>query len=250
MELIWDLWNGSSKLIHSKRKSCSGKPSVKKKVLVGKLSFRSFFVFQEFTWGFFKEQLVPEFLHICTFFICSQQLWRVVPKACRRDCLSLRNRSTNSVQPNDLRSFDKCTHTSKYFHPRVGPYWQLLDRSMLVLFWFSALFFDLQKGCALFSSPFLRPAVNTLHRAQSFWKQAAFQHGLRGRRLCFVFGWLCMDVQIRVLVSSRLRACLCTSSQAENQTDTGRAANKPELFLKQHKNRGKRQGDENPFQMN
>lgn len=59
-----------------------------------------------------------------------------------------------------------------------------------------------------------------------------------------------MDVQIWVVVSSGLPACLCTSSQAENQTDTGSAANKPELFLKQHKRRGKRQGDENPFQMN
>lgn len=78
------------------------------------------------------------------------------------------DRSTNSVQPNDLRSFDKRTHTSKYFHPRAGPYLQLLDRSMVALFCFSALFFDLQKGCALFPSPFLRPAVNTLIEGRAF----------------------------------------------------------------------------------
>lgn len=87
-------------------------------------------------------------------------------------------------------------------------------------------------------APFLRPAVNKACENQ----QLSCEGGgcalcLGGCAWMYRSGWWCP-------------ACLCTSSQAENQTDTGSAANKPELFLKQHKRRGKRQGDENPFRMN
>lgn len=94
-----------------------------------------------------------------------------------RDCLSLMDRSTKSTQPNNLGSFDKCTYISKVFSSQGRPLlaaFRQINVSTSVLF---CLVFDLQEGCAVFSSPFLWPAVNTLHRAQSCCKQAALQHG-------------------------------------------------------------------------
>lgn len=122
MELIWDLWNGSSKLIYSKKKSCSGKPS-DKKVLVGKISFRSFSYFKSLPEGFFGRvacSRISAHLHLLYLFP-SWQLWRAVLKAHGRDCLSLMDRSTNSTQPDDLGSFDKCTHISKVFSSQGRP---------------------------------------------------------------------------------------------------------------------------------
>lgn len=55
-----------------------------------------------------------------------------------------------------------------------------IDVSTFFFFLVFFCFLTSKRACAVFSSPFLRPAVNTLHRGQSFWKQAALQHGLRG----------------------------------------------------------------------
>lgn len=72
------------------------------------------------------------------------------------------------------------------------------DVSAILLFCLFFFFPNVRKGCRLSSSPDLRLAINILNTVQSLCKQAAFQHGLQGRGLCFVFVWLCMYVQIWV----------------------------------------------------